>query len=130
MSTESRTDRVKRILIVDDNPASRELVREVLNAPTREVLEARQGQEALEMITALQPDLVLLDIHMPRGDGFSVLQRIRSDPRWSQLRVVAFTAFAMEGDRERALAAGFTDYITKPAHPAELRTIVERLLNR
>ncbi len=130
MSTESCTDRIKRILIVDDNPASRELVREILNAPTREVLEARQGQEALEMITALQPDLVLLDIHMPRFDGFSVLQKIRSDPRCARLKVVAFTAFAMEGDRERALAAGFTDYITKPTHPAELRTIVERLLDR
>ncbi len=129
MMAESGNAGMKRILVVDDNAASRELVREVLSAPARQVLEARHGMEALEMMTVLQPDLVLLDIHMPVLDGYSVLQKIREDRRWEQLRVVALTAFAMEGDRERALAAGFTDYITKPARPAELRTIVERLLS-
>ncbi len=130
MMIESATGRAKKILVVDDNPASRELVREILTAPTRDVLEARHGQEALEMIPVVKPDLVLLDIHMPVLDGFSVLRKIRENPRWAQLRVVAVTAFAMDGDRERALAAGFTDYITKPARPAELRSTVGRFLDQ
>ncbi len=129
MKPESLNDRMKKILVVDDNPASRELVREILSTPTREVLEARHGQEALEMIAASQPDLILLDIHMPLVDGFWVLRKIREHPPWAHLRVVALTAFAMEGDRERALAAGFNDYITKPARPAELRSIIGRLLD-
>ncbi len=104
-------------------------MREILTAPDRSVLEARHGQEALEMIPVVEPDLVLVDIHMPLLDGFAVLRKIREDPRWTLLRVVAVTAYAMHGDRERALAAGFTDYITKPARPAELRIKVGRFLD-
>ena len=74
------------------------------------------------------PDLVLLDIQMPYLDGYAVLERLRSESRFRSLRVIAVTAFAMRGDREKALAAGFDGYITKPIRIADLRAQVECFL--
>jgi CheY-like chemotaxis protein len=110
----------KRVLVADDNPAGRELVREILDDLVSSLQEAANGSEALEKIRHAPPDLVLLDIQMPEMDGFQVLREIRRDPTLKNLRVVALTAFAMQGDRERALAAGFDDYITKPVTGAKL----------
>ncbi len=119
---------MRRILVVDDNPVSRELVREVLQAPGREIVEAAHGREALEQARAAPPDLVLLDIQMPVLDGYAVLAEMRRDPRLASTPIVALTAFAMRGDRQRAIAAGFDDYITKPVEGAALRKRVEALL--
>ena len=114
--------------MADDNPVSRELVCEVLQAPGRSIVQAADGEEALEKIAEETPDLVLLDIQMPVLDGFGVIRRIRIDPRTAALPVLAVTAFAMKGDRARALAAGFDAYITKPIDAAALRQQVEQLL--
>jgi CheY-like chemotaxis protein len=111
-----------KILVADDNPVSRELLRELLEAPGREILEAAHGREALEVTISARPDLVLLDIHMPLMDGFTVVQEIRQNPELARIRVVAVTAYAMQGDRQRALDAGFDDHITKPIDGAALRT--------
>ncbi len=119
---------MRRILVVDDNPVSRELLRELLDAPDREIIEAGHGQEALEKIRSNAPALVLLDIQMPLVDGYSVIRSIRSDPRLASMRVLAVTAYAMKGDRQKALAAGFDDYITKPIDGAALRRRVEQIL--
>lgn len=119
---------MKRILVADDNAVSRELVREVLEAPGRIIVEAADGEEAVEKIRGEVPDLVLLDIQMPVLDGFAVLRHIRRDPRTAALPVFALTAFAMKGDRARALAAGFDAYITKPIDAAALRRQVEESL--
>jgi len=116
------------ILVADDNPASRELIREVLEMSGYDVLEAEDGQDALGKIRAFAPDLVLIDIQMPRLDGFGVLRELRSDPRFAEMRVVALTAFAMQGDRERALDTGFDGYITKPVEIASLREEVLKFL--
>ena len=110
-----------RVLVADDNPAGRELVREILNDMVSILEEAANGPEALEKIRLAPPDLVLLDIQMPEMDGFQVLHEIRRDPALKNLRVVALTAFAMQGDRDRALDAGFDDYITKPVTGAKLK---------
>lgn len=118
-----------RILVVDDNAASRELVRYLLLKPGREVFEAADGLEALRQIEETGPDLVLLDLEMPALDGFGVLKRMRADPRFAGLRVLAVTANAMHGERERALAAGFDGYITKPIHGTLLRQRVDELLS-
>ncbi len=115
----------KRVLVVDDNPAGRELVRESLAEHVGSIIEASDGREALEKIRESLPDLVLLDIQMPQMDGYAVLQEIRSDPGLKNLRVVALTAFAMQGDRERALEAGFDDYLTKPVNMAKLKEQLE-----
>lgn len=102
------------VLVADDSAAARELVREGLGNHVAALIEAENGSEALAKIRQKPPDLVLLDIRMPDMDGYEVLHAIRTDPSLSRLRVVALTAFAMQGDRERALAAGFDDYLTKP----------------
>ncbi len=111
----------KRVLVADDNPAGRELVREGLGGLASSVIEAADGREALEKIRQMLPDLVLLDIQMPEMDGYAVLREIRSDPSLRSMRVVALTAFAMQGDRERALEAGFDEYLTKPVTVAALK---------
>ena len=111
----------KRVLVADDNPAGRELVREGLSGHASSIIEAANGREALQKIRETQPDLVLLDIQMPEMDGYDVLREIRSDPALCGLRIVALTAFAMQGDRERALEAGFDDYLTKPVSVASLK---------
>jgi CheY-like chemotaxis protein len=119
---------MKTILVVDDNPVCRELIREALHAGGFSVLEASQGEEALETIRRQVPDMVLLDIQMPNGTGYEVLRQIRSDPRTAPLPVAALTAFAMRGDREKGLSEGFDDYITKPIDLESLRRCVRRLL--
>lgn len=116
------------ILIADDRPSSRELLRIVLERAGYDVIEAPDGEAALVAIRSHNPDLVLLDLQMPRLDGYGVLNVIRQDPALAALPVVALTASAMRGDRERILAAGFTDYLAKPAGPDLLRETVSRLL--
>jgi len=117
-----------KILIVDDNLASRELMRAVLKRLCDEVLEARDGEEALEEIGRTRPDLVLLDIEMPVLDGIAVIHRIRADPRFTSLPVWAVTANAMQGTRERLIGEGFDGYVTKPINAAMLRRQVKELL--
>lgn len=116
----------KRVLVADDNPAGLELVRESLKPFTSSIVEAANGREALEKIRSSRPDLVLLDIQMPEMDGYQVVRAIRRDPSLHGLRVVALTAFAMEGDREKALDAGFDDYITKPVTMSKLKAQLDQ----
>lgn len=120
---------MKRILVAEDDLASRELIREILEARGYEVVEAGDGQEAVQKIAEKKPDLVLLDIQMPVLDGFGVLRQLRQDSRFATLRVVALTAYAMRGDREKALAAGFDAYFTKPVDATALSRQIEQLLD-
>jgi two-component system cell cycle response regulator DivK len=119
---------VKKLLIAEDDPASRELLREILQAQGYQVVEAEDGQAALNKIEEESPDLVLLDIQMPKLDGLGVVRRLRQNPRFTSLPVIAVTSYAMRGDREKALGAGFDAYITKPIDPVGIRETVERLL--
>lgn len=118
------------ILIADDRPSSRELLRTVLERAGYAVIEAGDGEEALERAQSGNPDLILMDLQMPKLDGYAVLERLRRDERFRTLPVLALTASAMSGDREKILAAGFTDYLSKPAGPDLLREAVARLLGR
>jgi two-component system, cell cycle response regulator DivK len=118
----------RKILVADDNTASRELIREVLEMSGYDVVEAADGQDAVSTARENTPDLVLVDIQMPRLDGYGVLRELRADPRLSGLQVIALTAFAMQGDRERALDAGFDGYITKPVDIVALRQEIRKLL--
>lgn len=119
---------MKRVLVVDDKATSRELIRTVLEKSGYAVSEAGDGREAVRMAEQVHPDLILLDLQMPILDGFAALEKIRNDPRFADLPIVAVTANAMEGDREKALAAGFTSYISKPVKLSFLRTELARLL--
>lgn len=104
---------MKRIAVVEDNPDNRLLVRVILES-LYEVTEYETGHAALEGFASQKPDLVLLDISLPEMDGGEVLSRIRADAGLKDLPVIALTAHAMAGDREKYLAAGFNDYVTKP----------------
>jgi two-component system cell cycle response regulator len=118
----------KRILVVDDKPSSRELVRTVLTNEEYEVIEASDGCEALDRMRTEPPDLVLLDLHMPGLDGYAVVAAARSDPALTAVPIIAVTASAMTGDRERALTAGFNSYLAKPVSISVLKTEIARLL--
>jgi CheY-like chemotaxis protein len=119
---------MKRVLVVDDRAISRELIRTVLENAGYAVSEACDGCEAVHIARQVQPDLVLLDLQMPTLDGFGALELLRADARFAALPIVAVTASAMQGDREKALAAGFTSYISKPVKLQELRSEIARLL--
>lgn len=119
---------MKTILIADDNAVSRELTRECLEDSGFHLIEASNGKEALQLLKTGRPDLVLLDIQMPEMDGYAVIRAVRADPELRTLPVIAITAFAMEGDSERAAAAGFDAYITKPIRVQSLRQEIQRLL--
>src|SRR5208283_3036430 len=116
-----------KILLADDNLPSRELLREILETRRHCVMEASNGRDALDLIRQDQPELVLLDLQMPGMDGFRVIQELRRDIRFRRLPVIAVTASAMMGDRERAIAAGFDSYIAKPINSGELRRQLELL---
>src|SRR5438270_13506002 len=119
---------MKKILIADDKATSRELLRTVLEHQGYHVMEAADGEEALQRGRAEAPDLILLDLQMPRRTGYEVLSELRKNPRHASLPIIALTASAMQGDRERALAAGFTGYLAKPVALVHLREEVQRLL--
>jgi CheY-like chemotaxis protein len=117
-----------RILIAEDNPVNRELLRELLELRGHDVYEACDGVQALAMIEQVSPHLLILDLGMPGLDGFGVIQKIRADAAHARLPVLAATAFAMRGDREKVLGAGFDGYISKPINPTVLREEINRLL--
>ena len=101
------------IALVEDNPHNRLLVQAILD-DRYEIVEYESGAEALEGVQASAPDLMLLDISLPEMDGTEVLRRMKEDPRLASIPVIALTAHAMAGDRERLLGEGFDDYVSKP----------------
>jgi CheY-like chemotaxis protein len=119
---------MKRILIADDQPVGRELLRTVVESSGYEVIEAADGDEALEIAKSSVPDLILLDIHMPGRDGLSVVTELRRDARFTATPVIAVTATAMKGDRQKGLDAGFSEYLTNPVSITTVREIIARFL--
>jgi len=121
---------MSKILIAEDNPVNRELLRELLEVRGHTVAEACDGEEALRMIEQSQPDLVLLDIGMPLLDGFGVIRKIRENPRFASMPVVAVTAYAMRGDREKILSSNFDGYLSKPVDARSLAQELDRVLRQ
>ena len=119
---------MKTILIAEDNPTNRELLRELLEIRGYTVAEACNGHEALAMVEQTPPDILLLDIGMRRLDGFAVVRKLRENPRFASLPIVAVTAYAMQGDREKILHSGFDGYLSKPVNSASLVEELGRLL--
>ncbi len=118
---------MSRILIVEDSPDNMKLFRTLLSLKGHQITGLWNGEGLLETITSTDPELVLMDIQLPGKDGFALLEEIRRSP-YRGLRVVALTAHAMSGDRDRALQAGFDDYITKPIDIREFPGQVARAL--
>jgi two-component system cell cycle response regulator DivK len=112
--------------VVEDNERNMKLFRDVLQASGFRTLEATTGERAVELVLEHRPDLVLMDIQLPDIDGVEALNRVRADDRFTTVPVVALTAQAMEGDRERFLAAGFDGYLSKPVDIADFVATVKR----
>ncbi|MFZ3137429.1 MAG: response regulator [Thermodesulfovibrionales bacterium] len=110
----------KKVLIVEDNEDNRELVVKVLRNKGYEIVQAADGEEALEKAVAERPDLILLDISLPKLDGYEVAKRLKSMEEFQEIPIIAFTAHAMKGDREKVIVAGFEGYISKPINVREL----------
>ncbi len=119
---------MKRILVAEDRAAGREWARAVLSHSGYEVILANDGLEAVSKARSEAPDLVILDLRMPGLDGFQTLRELRAEERFAATPFLAFTANAMQGDRERAMEEGFDGYVSKPVSIAGLRAEVERLL--
>jgi CheY-like chemotaxis protein len=115
------------ILIADDEPHVVELVRVTLEDDRIRVLEAFDGERALAIAQAVHPDVILLDVHMPRVDGLEVCRRLRRDPAFADTSIVMLTAAAQKQDIARGLAAGANHYLTKPFSPVALLALLERL---
>ena len=120
-----RGSRPPVVLITEDNDVNRKLVRDLLSFRAVPHLEAVCGAEAFDLAVAEQPDVVLMDIDLPDMPGTAVLARLRADPRTAAIPVIAVTAFAMKGDAEELLAAGFDAYISKPI---DVRSFVDEVV--
>jgi two-component system cell cycle response regulator DivK len=120
----------RRILVVEDNPLNLKLVRDVLQFAGYDVIEAQSGEEGLRVAQQDRPDLVLMDLQLPGIDGTETLRRLRQDSIGRDVPVVAVTAFAMAGDRERASLAGFDGYVEKPISVRDLPGTIEAFLER
>jgi two-component system cell cycle response regulator len=115
-------------LVIEDNPNNLELLVYLLGAHGHEVRGLKDGAEAIEAFRQKKPDLVLVDIHMPRMDGYEVLRRLRADGGSLGTPIIAVTALAMVGDREKLLNSGFDGYISKPVDPANFVNKVQEYL--
>jgi len=118
----------QKILVVEDNRDNRELVVKVLKINGYHVIEAVDGQEAIEKTKAENPDLILMDLFIPKIDGYEVTRRLKRDKDLKSIPIIALTAHAMKGDMEVALAAGCDGYIPKPIDVRELPKQIEHFL--
>lgn len=120
----------KKILVVEDNEQNRILMKQILTYHGYEVLEAADGAAGLKMAGEHMPDLILLDLQMPVMGGLAVIRELRKTPELSKLKVMAVTSFAMKGDREKALEAGFDEYVTKPIDTRKFVELVKSIIPR
>jgi CheY-like chemotaxis protein len=118
----------KKVLYIEDNEQNRYLVTYILEKHGYEVHAALDGQEGIEKAAAVRPDLILLDIQLPRMDGYTVARQLRKNPDLAGIPMVAVTSYAMAGDRDKALAAGCNGYIEKPINPDTFIQQVEQHL--
>ncbi len=106
--------------MVEDNEVNQQVAQEILSGAGIKVFLASDGQEAVEAVKKNEYDAVLMDVQMPVLDGYEATRVIRSDPRYKELPIIAMTAHAMTGDREKSLEAGMNDHVTKPIDPNQL----------
>ena len=116
------------IMVVDSHIGSREFARFALEPVGHRVIEAIDGEEAIRKASEIVPALVLLELRLQLLDGFATLIALRTDARLTQMPVIAYTASAMRGDRERVLAAGFSDYISKPISLGRFRAHIQHFV--
>jgi two-component system, cell cycle response regulator DivK len=118
------------ILIVEDDPRNLKLIRDLLQIRGYTTLEATDGKQGVDMARAKMPDLILMDIQMPVMDGFEAISILKADLVTKSIPIIALTAFAMQGDREKCMEAGCNDYITKPLDTRAFVTKVKEYLEK
>lgn len=118
----------KVILHVEDNEYNRKIVRDLLWKGNYELVEVKDGEAALAELARRRPDLILMDVQLPKLSGLDVARKIRSDPALSGIPIIALTSFALSGDDRRALDAGCHAYVAKPFRPRELLEMITSLV--
>ncbi len=116
------------ILHVEDNQYNRKIIRDLLSKNNYEIMEAYNGEAALDALARRRPDLILMDIQLPKLSGLEVTRRIRTDPSLAQIPIIAITSFALSGDDRVAFEAGCSAYIAKPFRPRDLLEMIRRFL--
>jgi CheY-like chemotaxis protein len=117
-----------RILVAEDSPTNIAMLRAYFRSQTCQLVLARDGKEAIDRALAEIPDIIIMDVMMPRMDGLEAMKRLRADPRTAGVPVVCLTALAMSGDEERCLAAGADAFLCKPINFGVLATTINRLV--
>lgn len=118
----------KVIMHVEDNEYNRKIVRDLLSRSNYELVEAKDGEAALHALAQRRPDLILMDVQLPKMSGLEVTRRIKADPAFTQIPVIAITSFALSGDDRLALEAGCNAYIPKPFRPRDLLEMIRRFI--
>ena len=118
----------QKILVVEDNDRNRKLLRVLLRAKGYEVIEAANAEETMNYLEIQKPDLILMDIQLPNTDGLALTRKIRSEVKTAHLPIIAVTAYAMKGDRERILEAGCDAYVSKPIDTHQLSLLIADIL--
>jgi len=119
---------MRRILVVEDNKDNMTLISDILHSLGYSVIEAKDGEEGVKTAQSEKPDLILMDLSLPRVDGWTATRMIKSNPELAPIPIIALTAHAMAGDRERALDAGCNDYVTKPINLRDLKGKLQQFL--
>lgn len=119
---------MKTILYVEDNEMNRKIVRDLLKRTTYQVIEAFDGEAGVAMALEKRPDLILMDIQLPKISGMEAMRRLRMDPSMANTPIVAITSFALSGDEQKARDAGATAYLAKPYSPFDLLNMIRKLL--
>ena len=120
----------EKILIVEDNPLNMRLIEMVLRAKNYTLLKATDGEEALDMAMREQPDLIIMDIQLPKVNGFEATRKLRETPAFSHTPIIGVTAYAMKGDREKVIESGCDAYLSKPINTRELPGMIAEMLSR
>ena len=118
----------KTILYVEDNEPNRMIVRDLLKRTTYNLIEAYDGEAGMTMALERLPDLILMDIQLPKISGVEAIRRLRAEPATAATPIVAITSFALSGDDKKAKEAGATAYLTKPYSPFDLLNLIRKLL--
>ena len=120
----------EKILIVEDNPRNMRLIEMALRAENYTLLKATDGEEALDMARRERPDLIIMDMRLPKMDGFEVTRKLRENLAFSHTPIIGVTAYAMKGDKEKVIECGCNAYLSKPINTRELPGAIAKMLRQ
>jgi len=118
----------KTILYVEDNELNRKIVRDLLRRTSYRLIEAHDGEAGVTMAREQRPDLILMDVQLPKVSGIEATRRLRAEPQTAETPIIAITSFALSGDEQNAKDAGATAYLAKPYSPFTLLSLIRQLL--